>query len=638
MRRIRNGTVLVGALLLVLAGCATVQTDEEWARVGSFAKERIGAEARWEQTAEDAQATQAEVNTMLADGLERREAVQIAVMNNRALQAVFEELGVAKADLVQAGFFTNPHVDGLVRFPTEGGRANVEAGGLINIADLWQIPVRKRLAATRLEAATLRVTDELLGTVAGAKRAYDDAVALAAARRETARVLKALGELRDQIARRKEYGYTSDFDIAFARAAVFDQEAALARVEGEFRVARIHLNRVLGLAPEQAGYALAGSLSEDVGPMPDAEALVAHALAQRPDVRLAELEIAISERALDLEKARVFTNVEVGAAYERETDGADLVGPAVGLQLPIFDQNQAQIAKAAFRLRQALKQRQAVVGMVREEVVAAAERLAVARNDALLIRERVIPAYRSALDYGEKYFGSMQLNMLFLLEARKELFANSRRYIDALREARAAEVDLERALGGTILEGGMHGHGKGEPSPATPQTVVTPREQTGIVAGGHGAMPHGEMKHGEIKHGEMMHGPMEHGGTAMHQAGRSTLGNPREGKEIYQRLCASCHGASGKGDGPAGRFLNPKPIDFTKHARHHGDEYFFKAIQEGGAAVGKSPVMPAWGSQLKPEEIWDVISHIRTLAEGHEGHGGHGGHGSMPHAHPEGGK
>ena len=450
MRRRRNWTVLAGVLLLVMAGCATVQTDEEWARVGSFAKERIGAEPRWEQTAEDAQATQAEVNTMLADGLGRREAVQIAVLNNRALQAVFEELGVAKADLVQAGFFTNPHVDGLVRFPTEGGRASVEAGGLINIADLWQIPVRKRLAATRLEAVTLRVTDELLGTVAGAKRAYDDAVALAAARRETARVLKALGELRDQIARRKEYGYTSDFDIAFARAAVFDQEAALARVEGDLRVARIHLNRVLGLGWQQAGYALTGSLSEDVGPMPDTEALVAHALAQRPDVRLAELEIAISERALDLEKARVFTDVEVGAAYERETDGADLVGPAVGLQLPIFDQNQAQIAKAAFRLRQARKQRQAVVGTVREEVVAAAERLAVARNDAQLIRDRVIPAYRSALDYGEKYFGSMQLNMLFLLEARKELFANSLRYIDALREARAAEVDLERALGGTL--------------------------------------------------------------------------------------------------------------------------------------------------------------------------------------------
>ncbi len=67
-----------------------------------------------------------------------------------------------------------------------------------------------------------------------------------------------------------------------------------------------------------------------------------------------------------------------------------------------------------------------------------------------IIRDRVIPAYRSALDYAEKYFGSMQLNMLFLLEARKELFANSRRYIDALREARAAEVDLERALGGTL--------------------------------------------------------------------------------------------------------------------------------------------------------------------------------------------
>ncbi|MFQ6672746.1 MAG: hypothetical protein ACE5KY_05555, partial [Candidatus Tectimicrobiota bacterium] len=73
-----------------------------------------------------------------------------------------------------------------------------------------------------------------------------------------------------------------------------------------------------------------------------------------------------------------------------------------------------------------------------------------ARHDARLIRDRVLPAYQDAIGYAEKYVGAMQLNMLFLLEARKELFTNSRRYIDALREARAAQVDLERALGGAL--------------------------------------------------------------------------------------------------------------------------------------------------------------------------------------------
>ncbi|MCH7767544.1 MAG: TolC family protein [Nitrospinae bacterium] len=581
MRTKQVGMGLAIAIAFLLAGCAGVQTDKEWGRVETFVKERAGAKARWEQTKEDGQATHAEVNAMLADGLTRKEAVQIAILNNRTLQAAFEELGVAKADLVQAGFFTNPRIDGLVRFPTKGGGTNVEAGGLVNLADLWQIPLRKRLAKTRLEAATLRVTDEVLNTVAEAKGFYDDILALAAARDETARVLKALEDLRDRIAQRKEHGYTSDFDVAFARAAVFDQKAALVRVEGELRVASTRLSRVLGLTPEQAGYTLTGSLPDDIGgPIPDTETLVTHALAQRPDVQLAELEISISERAMALEQARVFTDIEAGAAFEREAEGGELVGPALGLQLPVFDQNQAQIAKAAYRVRQAQKQRQALVGMVYEEVAAAAERLAVARQDAMIIRDQVLPAYQDAIDYAEKYSGAMQLNMLFLLEARKEQVASSRRYIDALREARAAEVDLERALGGVMPKGAMQSSMKH----------------------GHAAMPHVVV---------------------------SAKGRAAAGKAIYQRLCASCHGASGKGDGPVGRSLTPKPIDFTVHSRHHNDEYFFKAIQEGGPAVGKSPVMPAWGGQLKDEEIWDVISYIRALVKG-EGEAG----GDMPAHHP----
>jgi mono/diheme cytochrome c family protein len=133
---------------------------------------------------------------------------------------------------------------------------------------------------------------------------------------------------------------------------------------------------------------------------------------------------------------------------------------------------------------------------------------------------------------------------------------------------------------------------------------------------GMGGGTRGEMPHGEMKQGKMPHGQMEQGGGDVHQAERPEQGDPEEGKEIYQRFCSSCHGASGRGDGIIGRQLTPKPADFTKHARGHDDEYFFKAIEKGGPAVGKSPLMPAWGSQLKPKEIWDVVSYIWTLVQG----------------------
>lgn len=97
-------------------------------------------------------------------------------------------------------------------------------------------------------------------------------------------------------------------------------------------------------------------------------------------------------------------------------------------------------------------------------------------------------------------------------------------------------------------------------------------------------------------------------------------GDPAAGKTTYQSLCLSCHGESGHGDGPVGKFLKPKPANLSEELTEHDDDFIFKVIKEGGPSVGKSASMPAWGSQLKDDDIRDVISYIRTFAEGQDGH------------------
>lgn len=93
-------------------------------------------------------------------------------------------------------------------------------------------------------------------------------------------------------------------------------------------------------------------------------------------------------------------------------------------------------------------------------------------------------------------------------------------------------------------------------------------------------------------------------------------GNPANGKDLYAKYCVACHGPSGKGDGPAAAALNPNPADLTNKAYMAGlkDQYLFDLIQKGGAAVGKSPLIPPFGSKLKDGDIRDVIAHLRTLA------------------------
>lgn len=93
--------------------------------------------------------------------------------------------------------------------------------------------------------------------------------------------------------------------------------------------------------------------------------------------------------------------------------------------------------------------------------------------------------------------------------------------------------------------------------------------------------------------------------------------DPENGKKLFTQFCASCHGTSGKGDGPAAAALNPKPRDFTDKAlmSQKTDERLFSVIKNGGAANGLSPLMAPWGSVLKDDQIRDVISYIRTLAQ-----------------------
>ncbi|HSB68511.1 MAG TPA: cytochrome c [Candidatus Methylomirabilis sp.] len=97
----------------------------------------------------------------------------------------------------------------------------------------------------------------------------------------------------------------------------------------------------------------------------------------------------------------------------------------------------------------------------------------------------------------------------------------------------------------------------------------------------------------------------------------SAAGDAAKGKAKYQELCAACHGATGKGDGPAAAGLQTKPRNHTD-AAYMGklkDQQIFDTIKKGGQGMGKSPLMPPWGGTLTDAQINDLVAYIRTLAK-----------------------
>ena len=85
-------------------------------------------------------------------------------------------------------------------------------------------------------------------------------------------------------------------------------------------------------------------------------------------------------------------------------------------------------------------------------------------------------------------------------------------------------------------------------------------------------------------------------------------GDKAKGKKVYDKNCATCHGAAGKGDGPASKSLNPKPADFSKGALKYSknDAEMLAFIKKGKGA------MPSWKS-LPEQDLLNVIAYVRSL-------------------------
>jgi len=88
-----------------------------------------------------------------------------------------------------------------------------------------------------------------------------------------------------------------------------------------------------------------------------------------------------------------------------------------------------------------------------------------------------------------------------------------------------------------------------------------------------------------------------------------------DGAAIYTTYCVTCHGDTGKGDGVASASLDPKPANFgdPKFWASRDDAAIKKVIKEGGAAVGKSAMMIAWGAVLDDAKVDAVIKHLKSF-------------------------
>lgn len=403
-----------------------------------------GATLRWQRSDADSSAIADEVRPLLADGMTRQTAVRVALLNNPSLQATFEDVGISQADLVQAGLPSNPQLSLFPAFPL--ATDNSAASLLAFVSDLWMVPARRAVAEAEHEVTLRRVAAGVVQTANEAVKAYDDVLY----RTASLEVERTNRDIRSATAARtrKQADDAVEDDLAMLRteAEALEQELMVAQAEKELASARLRLATVLGL-PGGASLPALGDRFEP--PDPDGwtrETAVAFALQQRLDVAAAREKLVAAERQVTLERRSVLADVQLGPGYAGGIGNADSGGPSLQMGLPVFDQNQAQVAKADYELRKRKKQLVALEQRVAREIEDVLADIAFYRRHVELYQKRLEPLQAHAVERAEKLGASNDAAVLHALEARQEEVDGRRGFLEAVRRLRAAQQSLQRAL------------------------------------------------------------------------------------------------------------------------------------------------------------------------------------------------
>lgn len=449
------------ALLAVTVGaCASVSPERGHDQVSSMVSERTGHKTRWEKGPPDDAQIADWVRKLTAEGLTRDCAVEIALVNNPSLQATYEELGVSQADMVQAGLLRNPALGVDLGFRLNNGKTDELRVSLVqDFRDLFVLPLRKQIARDEFEAATLNVANRALEMAAETEKAFVVAqadVELVAFRRT---VVEGAGAAADLSARQMDAGNVSELERTTETANYQQAKLDLAREEIDLLEARERVNRLLGLWGETTGWRFA----EQLPSMPDADPKIDHleafAMSRRLDVAVAKRRAALLSKAVDLARSTRFVGrLDVGVDIHQDPNGPLLLGPNLVIELPIFDQRQATIARLEAQRREMERRLQEVAIDARSEVRLAALRLSTDREVVAHYREVLVPLRKTITEQALLHYNGMFLSAFQLLTVKQGEIDARRGYFEALRDYWIARAELARALGGSLPEGDHHAH------------------------------------------------------------------------------------------------------------------------------------------------------------------------------------
>ncbi len=466
-RTSRSLAAVLGAVLL--AGCASFTPDGGMSVVQDKTRTAIGKDVVKITSEADARAARERIDALLAGPLDIEGAVQIALLNNRGLQAAYNDLGISEAAYVAASLPPNPIVS-LAR--TAGkGTVEIEASIVLNILALFTLPARTAIAAQEFNQAQYRAVETSFRLAAETRRAYIRAVASQELVSFLTQARASADAAADLMRKLGETGSANKLDQA--RAGAFNAEVGvqLAQARLRARSEREALIRLLGLW----GNDLAFKLPATLPPLPRTISTVtdveADAISRRVDVLMARRELDATAKAAGLTEAtRYISLLELGGlgTFERSrtpegTERGRRLGPGVDIEIPIFDGGETSMRRARETYMRALNRLAEKAVNVRSEARASYQTYRASYDIARQYQQSVLPLRKIVSDEALLRYNGMLIDVFELLTTARERITSTMAAIEARRDFLLTEVDFQ-----TAIIGGGTGGGEGRGGTAAP--------------------------------------------------------------------------------------------------------------------------------------------------------------------------
>lgn len=424
----RAARTLAGALIAsaMLIGCASLDTQPDRQRASSLIHERSGFSPDWETQWNEVHREWDGQSPLTAET-----AVRLALVKNRSIRASVERLAASRADFVQAGLLPNPILSVGLGFSVgdSSGATSISAGLTQQLVALWLRDDRMKEAAAELEGEILSLSDTTLRIIAEVRHMHAELVWMQ-------RELALLGEHQSLIethvriiGQQVDAGIASSLDLTRIELALHALINERMQQEHAFRVARLAMLEKLGHAESAADFTLHDRSTGEIHSLAlqGEDAIVEHALANRLDLAAASARVIAARQSLRLEeRSRFPANLEAGAAYSRDENRRQELGPAISLEVPLFDSGDARTARAAALWRASEIEADAVRQRAILESRSAWSEWT--RAHALLARHDhdVLPRANRQLELAQTLLDAGEVDMTVLLEAQREAIAAAR--------------------------------------------------------------------------------------------------------------------------------------------------------------------------------------------------------------------